>query len=191
MSKVGDSIVLVRHGATEWSQAGRHTGRTDIPLTDEGRRQARAVGQALARYLFARVFTSPLVRAAETCALAGYAAPEILPELQEWDYGDLEGVTTEEIRTAQPGWTVWSGAVPGGETPDQVGARADAVIARALAVDGDVALFAHAHLLRVVAARWLGLDPRAGRFFALDTATRSVLGWEREQRVVWAWNVGC
>jgi probable phosphoglycerate mutase len=191
MSKVGDSIVLVRHGATEWSQAGRHTGRTDIPLTDEGRRQARAVGQALARYLFARVFTSPLVRAAETCALAGYAAPEILPELQEWDYGDLEGVTTEEIRTAQPGWTVWSGAVPGGETPDQVGARADAVIARALAVDGDVALFAHAHLLRVVAARWLGLDPRAGRFFALDTATRSVLGWEREQRVVRAWNVGC
>src|SRR5262245_15489239 len=184
-------IVLVRHGATEWSAAGRHTGRTDVPLTDAGREQARALGRVLAGRKFAQVFTSPLRRAAETCTLAGFASPEVLDDMQEWDYGEFEGITTAAIRATHPGWTVWSGPVPGGETADDVGARADRVIARVQTAGGDAALFAHAHFLRVLAARWLDLDPRTGRYFVLDTATVSVLGFEREQRAIRAWNVGC
>jgi probable phosphoglycerate mutase len=187
----GAEVVLVRHGATEWSTAGRHTGRTDVPLTDAGREQARTLGRVLADRTFVRVFTSPLRRAAETCTLAGFASPEVLDDLQEWDYGEFEGITTAAIRDTHPGWTVWSGPVPGGETAEQIGARADRAIERLQAVGGDVAVFAHAHLLRVLAARWLGLDPRAGRYFVLDTATVSVLGMEREQRAIRAWNVGC
>jgi broad specificity phosphatase PhoE len=182
-------IVLVRHGETEWSRAGKHTGRTDVPLTEGGRRQAQLVGAALADRHFAAVWTSPLSRAAETCRLAGFgdvAAPK--DELVEWDYGEYEGRTTAEIRRERPGWTLWRDGVPGGETADEVKARADRALAEAASAGGDVLVFAHGHLLRVLAARWLGLEPADGRFFALDPATLSMLGYERETRVVRLWN---
>jgi probable phosphoglycerate mutase len=189
MSESRREIVLVRHGATEWSKAGRHTGRSDIPLLDEGRAQARALARTLVRWSFAQVLTSPLVRARETAALAGFPGAEVEPDLREWDYGVWDGRTSAEIRTRIPGWTVWSGEIPEGETPDDVGARADRVIARIGAAEGDVAVFAHAHVLRVLAARWIGQDPRGGRGLVLDTATLSILGWERDARVVRRWNV--
>ncbi len=183
-------IVLVRHGETAWSSAGRHTGRTDIPLTDAGRTQARAAA-ALARALApARVRTSPLGRARETCDLLGLGLePLVDPDLAEWDYGDYEGITTAEIRETVPGWTVWSAPCPAGETADQVAARADRVVAACRADPGLTLLVAHGHILRVLAARWLGLGPEAGRLFRLDTATVSVLGWERENPVVLSWNL--
>ncbi len=185
------SLVLVRHGETEWSTAGRHTGRTDLSLTARGQEQARAVANKLAGRSFARVFSSPLHRAAETCALAGFGAEaEALDDLMEWDYGALEGLTSNEIRATRPGWTIWSGDVPGGESAAAVAARADRVVTRVREVRGDVLLFAHGHLLRVLVARWLGLEPQAGRLFALDTATVSVLGWERDQATIRQWNVG-
>lgn len=181
---------LVRHGETEWSLSGAHTGRTDIPLTENGRRQAEALGRALAGQTFALVLTSPLARARDTCELAGLGArAEIEPNLREWDYGDYEGRTTHEIRERNPRWFLWSDGVPGGETIGQVAARADAVIARAAAAPGDVALFAHGHLLRILTARWLGLEPAAGRLFALGTASISTLGYERETRVITRWNL--
>ena len=187
------SLWLVRHGETSWSAAGRHTGRTDIGLDDEGRRQAMALGDLLRDLLagrpIGRVLTSPLQRAQQTCALAGYAdraRPE--DDLQEWDYGDYEGLTTEEIRASRPNWTLWRDGCPNGESAEQVGARADRVVTAARTMSDDSVLFAHGHLLRVLAARWLGLDASAGELFALDTATVSVLGWEREQPVVRAWN---
>jgi len=189
MSEPRREIVLVRHGATEWSKAGRHTGRSDIPLLDEGRAQAQALARILVHWSFAQVLTSPLVRARETAALAGFPDAEVDPDLREWDYGVWDGRTSAEIRARIPGWTVWSGAIPEGETPDDVGARADRVIARVTAAGGDVAVFAHAHVLRVLAARWIGEDPRGGRWLILDTATLSILGWEREARVVRCWNV--
>ena len=180
---------LVRHGETAWSVTGQHTGRTDVPLTPQGVLQARILGRRLATRDFARVLTSPLSRARETCRLAGLGeAAQVDADLAEWDYGTYEGRTIEQIRAEVPGWTIWTGAVPGGETLVQVGARADQVIARALAVPGDVALFAHGHVLRILAARWLGLPPAGGRFFTLDTASVSVLGHEHEQPVVRAWN---
>jgi broad specificity phosphatase PhoE len=191
VSVVGE-IWLVRHGETAWSASGRHTGRTDIPLTDDGVRQAEALARRLAGARFALVLTSPLARARETCRLAGLAAAaEVDPDLAEWDYGALEGRTSAEIRGEIPGWTIWDGPVPGGETADQVGARADRVLARALEGGGDVALFAHGHVLRVTAARWLGLPATEGRLFALDTASVSVLGHEQEHRVVRCWNERC
>lgn len=183
---------LVRHGETEWARLGRHTGRTDVPLTDVGRDQARAVGRRLAGHRFGLVLTSPLSRAAETAALAGFGAvarPD--PDLMEWDYGSLEGRETPEIRAAYPGWTIWRGPWPGGETIHDVAARADRVVATVRAGSGDDALvFAHGHLLRVLAARWLGLAPESGGWFALDTGTISVLGWERGLPVVQTWNAG-
>lgn len=180
---------LVRHGETAWSVTGQHTGRTDVPLTPQGVLQARMLGRRLATRDFARVLTSPLSRARETCRLAGLGeAAQVDADLAEWDYGTYEGRTIAQIRAEVPGWTIWTGAVPGGETLAQVGARADQVIARALAVPGDVALFAHGHVLRILAARWLGLPPAGGRFFTLDTASVSVLGHEHEQPVVRAWN---
>jgi broad specificity phosphatase PhoE len=180
---------LVRHGATDWSQSGRHTGRTDVPLNDEGRRQARALARRLAGRQFALVLTSPLQRAIETCRIAGYGdIADVEPDLREWDYGDYEGLTTVEIRRHDPDWTIWTGTVPGGETIDEVGARARRVVERVLAVRGDVALFAHGHILRVLAACWLGLTFDSGRLLGLDTATLSVLGYERETRVVRSWN---
>jgi len=185
-------LVLVRHGETEWSRTGRHTGRTDVPLTAHGRREAEAVGTRLAGRQFDRILTSPVSRATETCRLAGFGAQaEAWPDLLEWDYGADEGRTTPEIRTERPGWTLWRDGVVGGETVEEVGARADHVLARLEAVDGMVLVFAHGHFLRVLAARWLGLDPSAGRLLALDPATVSDLGTEHEQRVIRRWNELC
>jgi len=177
-------VVLVRHGATEWSASGQHTSRTDIPLTEAGREAARAL--ALGRE-FALVLSSPRVRARETAELAGFE-PEIDPDLVEIDYGDYEGRTTPEIREERPGWTLWRDGSPGGETLAQAGERSDRVITRALAAVGDVAIFAHGHILRVLAARWIGLPPEQGARFALDTASVSELGFERETRVIARWN---
>jgi broad specificity phosphatase PhoE len=185
-------VVLVRHGETEWSADGRHTGRTDLPLTDEGRRQATALGGCLKEWTFALVLASPLQRATETCRLAGLGgAMQIRDDLREWDYGEFEGRTTAAIRTGRPGWTVWTDSVPGGETADQVGRRADRLIAESRAAAGDVALFSHGHILRVLAARWIDLAPDRGRSLALETATISVLGYERETSVITRWNVPC
>ena len=186
-------VWLVRHGETEWARLGRHTGRTDVPLTDIGREQARALGRRLAGHRFGLVLTSPLSRATETASLAGFGAvaqPD--PDLMEWDYGSLEGRETPEIRAAYPGWTIWRGPWPGGETIGDVAARADRVVARVRAghADDDALVFAHGHLLRILAARWLGLPPESGGWFALDTGTISVLGWERELPVVQVWNAG-
>ena len=183
-------IYVVRHGQTEWSVNGRHTGRTDIPLTTTGEEQARAAGAVLAGVEFTEVWTSPLSRARHTCALAGLGdAAEVVEDLREWDYGDYEGITTATIRETVPGWTIWSGPWPGGEEPEEVAARADRVIARALASTGPVAVFAHGHILRVLAARWCELDPREGRRFLLDPAPVSILGWEHSMRAVARWNV--
>lgn len=183
-------VVLVRHGETEWSLSGRHTGSTDIPLTGEGRRQAEGLGARLREFTFARVLTSPLGRARETCAAAGLGdRAEVADDLREWDYGDYEGLRTADIRQRRPGWLLWRDGVTGGETVEDVGRRADAVIATVRAVDGDVALFAHGHILRIVAARWIDLPPAEGRRLALATASVSVLGWERDTPVLERWNV--
>lgn len=186
-------IYLVRHGETEWSRSGQHTGRTDIPLTPTGRAQAEALGMRLGGRRFALVLTSPLSRAADTAAIAGYPEADRDADLLEWDYGALEGRTTPDIRTDFNGWTIWDGPWPEGESVDAVGARADRVLERCLdpAVEGDTLLFSHGHLLRVLAARWLGQPAAAGRMFALATATVGVLGWEREGRVIETWNEGC
>ena len=185
-------IWLVRHGETEWAKLGRHTGRTDVPLTDTGRRQARALGRRLAGVRFGLVLTSPLSRAADTAALAGFGEVAVVdPDLREWDYGAFEGRLTTDIRGEHPGWTIWTGPWHGGETVDEVGARADRLLARIDAADGDALLFSHGHVLRVLAARWLGLPPASGGLFALGTATVSILGWERENRVIEIWNEAC
>jgi len=183
------SVLLVRHGETEWSAAGRHTGRTDVPLTARGRRQAEHIGGLLAEWEVARALTSPLGRALDTARIAGFADAEVLPDLAEWDYGAIEGRTTGEVRAGRPGWTIWKGPVPGGETLTSVAARTDRVVARLAASEGLSAVFAHGHLLRVLAARWLGLPPDAGRLLALDTATLSVLGVERGTRLILRWNM--
>jgi probable phosphoglycerate mutase len=184
-------LFLVRHGETEWSASGRHTGRTDAPLTEAGIAQARRLARRLASMRFAAVFTSPLSRALETCRIAGLDRDAIVTDdLREWDYGVYEGRTSDEIRAGEPGWTIWTADVRGGETVDDVGRRVDRVIAAALAVDGDVALFGHGHCLRILAARWIGLAPRGGALLELSTATLSRLGWEREHRVVELWNDG-
>ena len=180
---------LIRHGETEWSRSGAHTGLTDIPLTAAGRDEAAAVGRYLEARPFALVLTSPLQRARETCRLAGYENAVVEPDLREWDYGDYEGRTTPEIQAERPGWSFWTDGVPNGETADGVAARAERAIARALPVEGDVAFFAHGHILRVLAARWLGLPPEDGSLFALGTAGVSTLGYERETRVVIRWNL--
>jgi broad specificity phosphatase PhoE len=183
------TLTLIRHGDTEWSLTGRHTGWTDIPLVASGRRQAQLLGARLAGRSFSLVLSSPLSRALETCRLAGLGdAVAVDPDLREWNYGDLEGLTSDAIRERMPGWTIWSGPVPGGESSDEVGQRADRVITRALMAAGNVAIFAHGHLLRVLAARWLGLPPDHGALFELGTATVSQLGWERERRVIELWN---
>ena len=182
-------VVLVRHGETDWSRSGQHTSGTDLPLTMVGQEQAEALGAALADRRFALVLTSPLQRASETCRLAGLGdLAHQCDDLREWDYGDYEGRTTRDIRAEVPGWTVWTHPSPGGESPDDVGARVDRVIERARAADGDAALFGHGHALRVLGARWCGLAPSDGRLLALDTATISVLGYEREAPVIRSWN---
>jgi broad specificity phosphatase PhoE len=181
-------VVLVRHGETEWSRALKHTGRTDVPLTEDGERQARRVGEALRGREFALVLASPLGRALETARLAGFE-PELRDELMEWDYGEHEGRLTAEIREEVPGWTIWTHPVPNGETADEVGGRVDRVLDELRSADGDVLIFAHGHVLRVLAARWLELPPSEGRLFALDPATLSTAGYEREQPVIRHWNV--
>jgi len=180
-------VVLVRHGETEWSAALRHTGRTDLPLTQAGVEQARAVGEALRGREFALALSSPLRRALDTARLAGFE-PRVRDELAEWDYGEYEGLTTVQIRQTVPDWTIWRYGARGGESGAEVGTRVDCVIEEILQVDGDVLVFGHGHLLRVLCARWLELQPRDGRLFALESATFSTLGFEREQRVIRAWN---
>jgi broad specificity phosphatase PhoE len=202
---------VVRHGETEWSADGRHTSRTDIPLTEHGRELAVKVGQYMAGTTFAAVLRSPMRRARETCALAGFGDVAVVDDgLCEWDYGVYEGRTSKDIQAEIPGWSVWTSPILGGETVEQVGVRADGVIARALAAAGGptsqerdvghpvveaddgnvvrVALFAHAHILRILAARWVGLEARGGSLFVLGTGSVSVLGWERETRVIQRWN---
>lgn len=180
---------LIRHGETEWSISGAHTSRTDLPLTADGERHAAEMGAFLNKRPFALVLTSPLLRARETCRVAGYGdQAQIEPNLTEWNYGDYEGKSTADIRKERPGWELWCEGVPNGETVAAVYARAGKVIERAAAAGGDVALFAHGHILRILTACWLNLQPADGRLFALSTATLSILGYEREQRVISRWN---
>ena len=183
---------LIRHGETEWSLSGAHTSRTDIPLTDHGRLRAEELKAFLNGKKFAAVFTSPMQRARETCKIAGYADVATIDEgLREWNYGIFEGKTTKEIQVDHPGWSVWKDEIVDGEPVEHVGERADGVIARALAAaggDGTVALFAHAHILRILAARWIGLPATGGSLFALGTGSLSELGFERETRVIRRWN---
>jgi probable phosphoglycerate mutase len=181
--------VLVRHGETEWSVSGQHTGRTDIPLTDHGREQGEMLRRRLEGRGFERVFTSPLSRARETCGLAGFGdQAEERDELLEWDYGAYEGLTTKEIRETRPGWTVWADGSPDGESAADVGARVDPLVAELRELEGDAVLFAHGHVLRVLAARWIGLPGAAGASLAMGTASVSVLGRERETPAIWLWN---
>ena len=195
---MGVELWLMRHGETEWTVSGAHTSRTDIPLTDQGRLRAAKLRDYLTGVKFAKVFASPMGRAQETCRIAGFGDVAVMDEgLREWDYGVYEGRTSQDIQAQIPGWSVWKDPIVGGETAEQVGARADGVIARALVAAGGskeddvvrrVALFAHAHILRILAARWLGLGARDGSLFALGTGSVSVLGWERETRVIQSWN---
>lgn len=189
-----NQMTLLRHGETEWSRDGRHTGLTDMPLTPKGEDQARALAPLIAGLTFDLALVSPAGRARNTAELAGIKEYEIEPDLWEWDYGGYEGITTPKIREGRPGWYLWrDGVVPGdadhpGESAEQVGARADRVIARAGAVEGDVVLVAHGHFLRVLCARWLRLSPQDGRLFRLDTGTYSRLGFEHGEPVILAWN---
>lgn len=180
---------LVRHGETQWSTSGKHTGSTDLPLTPVGEQHAREIGRFLTGRRFALVLTSPLHRARQTCRLAGYGDnASIESNLREWDYGEYEGQTTSEIRSERPGWSLWRDGVPGGESIGQVAARAQTAINRALASPGDALLFAHGHILRILSCCWLGLPPEAGRLFALGTASVCTLGYEHETHVITRWN---
>ena len=182
-------VYLVRHGETEWSLSGQHTGTTDIPLTENGRRVAKLLQPVLAKETFALVLTSPLQRARETCALAGFGErAEIDHDLMEWNYGEYEGLTPKQIHAQAPGWMIFRDGCPGGESPEQIGARVDRLIGRVRAVEGSVALFAHGHIFRVFAARWLGLPAAAGGHFLLDTATLNILGYYRYLPAVKRWN---
>jgi broad specificity phosphatase PhoE len=182
-------VFAIRHGETAWSLSGQHTGTTDIPLTDNGRRLAERIRPVLAKEAFALVLVSPLSRARETCDLAGLGRTAIIDaDLGEWNYGEYEGLTPQQIHAGAPGWLIFRDGCPGGETPAEIGARVDRVIARARAVEGDVALFAHGHVLRVLVARWLGLPASAGQHFLLDTGTLNVLGYYRGIPAVKTWN---
>jgi probable phosphoglycerate mutase len=192
---MGVELWLIRHGETEWSLSGAHTSTTDIHLTDHGRQRAVELKEYLHGRKFAAVYTSPMQRARQTCAIAGYGDVAIVDDnLMEWNYGESEGKTTKEMRVKYgPTWSVWTDPIVGGESVEQVGERADTMIATALAAagaDGQVALFAHAHILRILAARWIGLDAAGGKLFSLGTGSVSVLGFERETRVVAKWNRG-
>jgi broad specificity phosphatase PhoE len=183
------NVFAIRHGETVWSLSGQHTGTTDIPLTDNGRRLAERMRPVLASETFALVICSPMQRARETCELAGLGATAIIDgDLVEWNYGQYEGLTPEQIHVGVPGWLIFRDGCPGGEAPEEVGARVDRVIARARAVNGNVALFAHGHILRVLAARWIGLPAGAGQHFLLDTGTLCVLGYYRNIPAVRVWN---
>ena len=189
MSNPEQKVYLLRHGETEWSLNGRHTGVTDIPLTENGRKLARQLRPILAREKFVMVLTSPLQRARETCELAGLGTlAGVDRDLMEWNYGEYEGLTTEQIRQTRPAWSVFRDGCPGGESPLQVSVRADRIISRARTVDGNVALFSHGHILRVLAARWINLSASYGENFLLDTATLNVLGYYRESPAFKIWN---
>ncbi len=189
MEQPRQQIFLVRHGATEWSRTGRHTGRTNVPLTENGKRNAEIIGRALRGKQLA-AWTSPLDRARETCWLAGFPDAEVDNDLREWDYGIYEGRTTLEIRRDVPDWSVWLSPIVNGESLDEVADRARHVIRSVTdATHADIILFAHGHILRILAACWIGLPPLTGRFLALDTASISTLGYERQTRVIRNWNV--
>jgi len=191
MDEKNPTVYLARHGETAWSLTGQHTGLTDLPLTEHGERNARNLGGRLRGLTFAKVFTSPLQRAARTCELAGFkAAAEIDPDLVEWNYGDYEGRRTVEILKSNPGWQLFRDGCPGGESPAQAGARADRVIQRVRAVQGDVLIFSSGHFLRVFAARWLGIEPAGGKYFLLSTASLSAVGYEHSlsQPAIRLWN---
>jgi len=191
MNETLPAIYLARHGETAWSLTGQHTGLTDLPLTERGERNARRLGERLGGLPFTKVFTSPLQRAARTCELAGFGSVvEVDRDLVEWNYGNYEGLRTSEIRVKHPNWQLFRDGCPGGESPDQVGARADHVVSRVREIKGDVLIFSSGHFLRVLAARWLGLEPAAGRLFMLNTASLSVLGYENSlsQPVIQLWN---
>ena len=191
MSEALPNVYLARHGETAWSLSGQHTGRTDLPLTERGEGDARALGQRLCGLAFTKVLTSPLQRARRTCELAGFGGvAEIYPDLVEWDYGRYEGRRTAEIHAERPGWLLFRDGCPGGEMPEQVGARADRVIARLRAVRGDVLLFSSGHFLRVLAARWLGHETVSGQYFLLSTASLSTLGYEHDltEPAIRLWN---
>ena len=191
MSEPPPLVYLARHGETAWTLSGQHTGRTDLPLTERGELQARALGERLRGSVFAKVLTSPSQRAVRTCALAGFGADaEIDPDLAEWDYGDYEGRRTAEILTERPDWRLFRDGAPGGEMPEQIGARADRVIAKIRAVDDNVLLVSSAHISRVLTARWLGLPPSGGRYFWLSTASLSTLGYEHDltEPIIRLWN---
>ena len=184
-----NEIWLLRHGETAWSLSGQHTGWTDIPLTPVGEDQARALGVAMAKHPFAAVWASPLQRALKTCELAGYLEQSVKQDdLREWNYGQAEGRTAVDMRKEIPDWTIWTHGAPGGELIDEVYLRAGRILAKAAEVPGDLALFAHGHMLRLIAAHYLGLPPLDSRLFALNTATISVLGWENGRRVIRRWN---
>jgi broad specificity phosphatase PhoE len=188
-SAAAPSAVLVRHAETEWSLNGRHTGRTDLPLTDHGRDVAAALRERLRAWQFALVLVSPSRRARETCELCGLGAEaQVRADLHEWDYGDYEGLTTAEIWERRPGWVLWRDGCPGGESPAEVGARADRVITEIAGSDGDVAVFSHGHMLRVLGARWIALPPGGGGRLGLSTAAICVLGHERDTAVIARWN---
>jgi broad specificity phosphatase PhoE len=183
------NVFAIRHDETAWSLSGQHTGTTDIPLTDNGRRLAERLRPVLAKEVFARVLVSPMQRARETCELAGLGSVAVVdPDLAEWNYGDYEGLTTKQIQAGAPGWLIFRDGCPGGESPAQISARVDRVIARVRAVEGDVALFTHGHVLRVLVARWVGFPAGAGQHFLLDTGTLCVLGYYREIPAVRVWN---
>ena len=189
MTGATQQIYLIRHGETEWSRSGKHTGVTDVPLTEQGRETARSLQPVLAREKFALVLSSPLQRARETCELAGIQESAVVdPDLMEWRYGEYEGLTTKQIQLARPGWSVFHDGCPGGETPEQAAARVDRVVAKVRAGDGNVALFAHGHILRVLAARWFDQPPSFGERLLLDTATLSVLGYYYDTPAVKIWN---
>lgn len=189
MTTTNLELWLIRHGETEWSASGAHTSRTDVPLTDCGKESAAGIRSYLAGREFALVLTSSRQRAQETCRIAGCAAvAEVDDDLDEWDYGEYEGHTTADIREEKPGWSIWKSAPPGGETAEQVAQRARKIIDRSVATGGPVALFSHAHFLRILAATWVGLPPNTGVNFALGTGSVSILSFEREARVIQMWN---
>jgi len=189
MTTSAQKVYVVRHGETEWSRSGQHTGVTDIPLTENGRAVARRLRPVLAEQSFQLVLTSPLRRARETCELAGLGTrAAVEPDLHEWNYGEYEGLTPKQIHDKQPGWMIFRDGCPGGETPKEIGARVDRVIARVRGTSDDVALFAHGHVFRVLVAQWIGLPPGAGQHFLLDTATLNVLSYYRDSPAVKVWN---
>lgn len=187
---MADQVFIVRHGETEWSLSGRHTGRTDLPLTEGGRERARELEPMLAGHSFSLVLCSPYLRARETCELAGFAGvAELEDDLHEWDYGDYEGLTTPEIRARRPDWNLWCDGCPNGETPEAIQARADRVLARLHGADGNALVFAHGHILRVLASRWIELPAAHGARLKLGAGAVSILGYERETAAISEWNV--